>query len=678
VLAVVAARVTTRLRESDERSRLQLERQNRDLESLARQKDRFFSNVSHELRTPLTLILAPIDRLIATHQDQASQDLLRAMSANARRLLRQVNALLDLSKADAGRLRLDLASGSIGALVERLTGAARPYAEQKGITLTLEGAEWAPTTTFDHDKIDIIIANLLSNALKFTPRGGSVSVAIRSTPDDVVVEVRDTGHGIPVEDHAKIFERFHQVDDSEVRAHEGTGLGLALALDLTNLHGGSLKLVESSPAGSLFRATIPRAPRDQGEERRRRVRRKDDKMALAHLEDQTAAQLERVSAIGTLFADLRTPAAAMMLPGVTPKQDIRVLLVEDNSDLRAFVAGQLAPYYHVTAVADGELGLASARAERPDVVITDAMMPKVDGVTLCRTLRADKSFDSTALIMLTARIGVDAVEQGLAAGADDYITKPFELRELLARVDAQVRARRMERSLLERDTRLVAIGTMTSGVVHDIRNGLSGVLAYADMARNKEGGGEFARELDAIVRLGMRLNRALQDILDFARGSDVSLRPSFAVPRTFGTEVGQSVRSSFEHAHISFEVQFDGEVDSIVSIDTDRMHRALENLLLNARDACLGRDERRVRLAIAVRDNKLTFVVDDSGSGIADDVAPRLFTTFATSGKRGGNGLGLATVRNIVRAHGGDIEAVPHGPLGGARFAMWLPVQPSS
>lgn len=362
-----------------------------------------------------------------------------------------------------------------------------------------------------------------------------------------------------------------------------------------------------------------------------------------------------------------------------PGRLLKILVAEDDTGVRRMLASELGKQYQTTVTPDGAEALKAARLEAPDVLVTDVVMPHMDGHTLCRALRAEPQFRKTSIIVMTGGIGADAVIASLEVGADDCITKPFEIRELIARIEAQVRVRSMERSLAERETRLAAIGTLASSVVHDVRNGLTALLARTDFARTKRPDGSVQRDLTIIEGLAVRLNRNLQDILDFARGDDVKLRRQNIFADELVARVEDELTATFRHARVELRIALEGAIDVPLNVDVDRLHGAVENLLLNARAAVVTtrRDKAQVALTIQVAADEVNIIVDDNGGGIPPEILTRLFNKFETHSASGGNGLGLTTVRNVARAHGGEVHAVGHGPLGGARFHLWLPnVQP--
>jgi signal transduction histidine kinase len=681
-LATVSSR---RTRRRDLSLRLRLEKANGELQELDEAKTRFFANVSHELRTPLTLLLGPLETLLASEEEGERRDLLESMAANARRLLRQVNALLDGAKLESGRLRLEPAPGNLGVLLADLVAAAMPLAERRGLRLRTERLDEIPDSLFDLHKTEIIVANLLSNALKFTPRGGTITVRAEAVdaeaePDALAFSVEDDGAGIPEDQLERIFERFHQVDGSSSREHGGTGLGLSLARELARLHGGNVTVRSRLGEGAAFRVELPRDPGEALVERRRRPRRREDQLTQARSDAQAAREYALRSMRETLLADVDLPRLENEAPRPQPPADApRLLLVEDNADLRSFLAARLSRRYRVETAADGAAGFEAARRWRPDLVVTDVMMAGVDGLELCRRLKADPAFATTPVILLTARAGTDAVAEGLDSGADDYVVKPFALRELEARIAAHLRARETERQLHERESRLAAIGQMTSSVVHDLRNPLTLVKGYADLAHALAvRGGDaatIARELETVRSESDRLRRMIEEILDFARGGAPRLAVETVAAGRFLDGLLQPLATDLRERGI--EVGIDLRLDDSlqVALDRDRIQRVLENLLTNAREALANWGlAKRVSVHAGVEEGRLAIRVADSGAGLPGEAVEHLFEPFATNGKKQGTGLGLVTVRNLVKAHGGEIRVEAKAPEGGAAFTVLLPL----
>ncbi len=685
-LATIAAERSGR---QDFKNRQKLEKANDDLKTLDESKTRFFANVSHELRTPLTLILGPAAQLLSEETEPGRRAVLEAMGANARRLLRQVNTLLDVAKLEAGRLRLDIGDQNLGRLLADLVAAAAPHAARRGLTLVGEGLEAIPDSRFDRDKMEAVAANLLSNALKFTPPGGRVAVRAAVDGERLRFTVADTGPGIAPEDQPKLFERFYRVEQGEgaaAGATEGTGLGLSLARELARLHGGDIAVASEAGKGATFTVEFPIEVKDLYADRRKGMRRREDQLAAMRLEALAQRQLDAARKRETMLADVETPVLgrAALPPQPEPPPDARrVLLVEDNEDLRAFVAHRLARRWRVETAADGQAGLEAAmRLPRPDLIVSDVMMPRMDGHELCRRLRADPDLRQIPFILVTAKAGAEAAVEGLDTGADDYVTKPFDMRELEARIEAHLRARALERNLAERDTRLAAIGRMTSTIVHDLKNPLTSVSGFAELAQQSllEGGDpkQAAEDLERVLDGAQRLKKMIQEVLEFAREGAQSLRPEPTPVVPWMETVLQPMECTLKGDGIALDRDLAMDRAVGAEIDTERARRVIENLVTNAREALVsernaGR-ERRISVRMRADGGALTIRIADTGPGIPDDVVPRLFEPFATAGKKSGTGLGLATVRNLVKAHGGDVAAEPHGTEGGAAFTIRLPL----
>lgn len=678
-----------RTRKKDVMQRMQIEKNNEDLKALDEAKMRFFSNVSHELRTPLMLILGPLEALRQGREPASTPEMLAAMDTNARRLLRQVNTILDFAKMDSGNLQCHYTSTNLGAILKELTDAARPHAARKGITLSLENADRVPECPMDPEKVETIAANLLSNALKFTPQGGRIVLRIDYDADKIWFEVADTGTGIPEDKLDDIFERFLQVDNTLSRQSEGTGLGLAMVKELTKLHRGRISVKSRLGEGSTFHVELPRNPEFKPLERRRNPgRRIEDKMAAERTAALVGAQLEKRSDARTLLSDVEGAKLESRAEAVTaaknqaPADAPRLLYLEDNLDLQTFVANSLSNRYRIETANDGVEAFEKLRRFTPDLILSDVMMPRMDGYEFCRRLRADGAYDKVPVVMVTAKSGAEAVVEGLDIGANDYISKPFEMRELEARLAAHLRVHRLEKNLQERDSRLSAIGKMTSSIVHDLKNPLTSILGFAELLKaDVEAGAvdSVGEMIDPIVLEARRLQQMITEVLDFARGKAVDLQTMPTAVKPYLERICAPIRD--RQSAMGIELILDLGKDESVELnwDPNRMQRVFENLLKNAQEALVesAADGPPKHIWISVKPERQTVEVrvSDDGPGIPAELTETLFDLFATSGKKSGTGLGLATVRNIVVAHGGDIQALPKGSHGGAEFIMKFPLQ---
>lgn len=397
-------------------------RESARVRALEQMKTNFFNNITHEFRTPLTLILEPARRiLVKTREPEVAVNASR-IEANSLRLLDMVNELLDLAKLESGSMGLDLRQGDFSKAVRAVFHSFLPLAEQRGLNLSISETEAPSGFMFDLKKTELIINNLLSNALKFTPAGGSVHIHIcqGAAPEQVHlshrqagvrVAVSDTGIGIPQEHLGKIFNRFYQVDDHHAPRAEGTGIGLALSRELAGLMGGSLDVQSEEGRGSVFTLWLPALTTAPAQDAY------DDKVVTTIKEGQPAARP----------ADEEQPL---------------VLLIEDNAELRAFIKQCISSQWQVAEASNGEEGIKKAQDLIPDLVISDLMMPIKDGYEVCDELKNNELTAHIPVMLLTAKSAMDAKIKGLRTGADDYLTKPFNTDELMARMENLVEQRR--------------------------------------------------------------------------------------------------------------------------------------------------------------------------------------------------------------------------------------------
>jgi PAS domain S-box-containing protein len=417
------------------------------LAELDRAKTLFFSNVSHEFRTPLTLLLGPLEELrasIGVMQPEAREQI-ESAHRNASRLSRLVNALLEFSRMEAGKVQATYEAVDLAALTGELASTFRAACEKAGLRLTVECDALTEPMFVDRDMWEKIVLNLLSNAFKFTFEG-EINVRLARMDGGVELSVADTGTGIPEAEMPRLFERFHRIQGAAGRTVEGTGIGLAMVQELVKLHGGTVHAVSTYGQGTTFTVRLPFRPAPP----RARVRSVAATAARPFVEEATQWLANGADAKGAAAA-LEPSAAAST--AAEPAQRARILVADDNADLRAYLSRLLSPAYHVTAVADGDQALALTRELHPDLVLADIMMPKLDGISLVKALRADPAVAGVPVILLSARAGEEAKIEGLDIGADDYLVKPFSAAELLARVRSQLTlARARDQLVRERET----------------------------------------------------------------------------------------------------------------------------------------------------------------------------------------------------------------------------------
>jgi PAS domain S-box-containing protein len=475
----IAAAITTGRGFEEEKKRAEA------LAEIDRAKTAFFSNVSHEFRTPLTLMLSPLQETLSEKRPLPIEDA-ALVHRNGLRLLKLVNSLLDFSRIEAGRLQASYEPVDLGALTTDLVSSFRSAIEKAGMRLVVTTPRLSEPVYVDRDMWEKIVLNLLSNAFKFT-LSGEIAVSVGETSEAVELMVRDTGIGIPQQELPHIFERFHRVEGAKGRTQEGTGIGLALTHELVKLHKGTVRVESELGRGSAFTVTI--------------LKGKD------HL-PQDRVRAERTLASTALRADSYVEEALRWLPEGAERpsepatesasgpfvslekrtQAARVLLADDNADMRDYVRRLLSQHYQVQAVADGEAALAAVRETSPDLVLTDVMMPRLDGFGLLRELRSDPRTRTIPVILLSARAGEEARVEGLDAGADDYLNKPFSSPELLGRVASHLEraARAKENERVQRAAR-----TRAEDALHQTQETLQllveQVRDYAIFALDTEG-----------------------------------------------------------------------------------------------------------------------------------------------------------------------------------------------
>ena len=419
------------------------------LAEIDRAKTAFFSNVSHEFRTPLTLMLGPLEDLLArsqTHLSPTAKEQLDLVSRNGSRLLRLVNTLLDFSRIEAGRVRAVYQATDLARFTSELASVFRSATDKAGLRLVVDCRDLEEPVYVDRDMWEKIVLNLISNAFKFT-FDGEIGVSVHRVGSTAELRVRDTGVGIPAEAIPKLFERFNRVPNTRSRTHEGSGIGLALVHELVKLHGGSISTESTVGQGSTFVVSIPfgqdhLTSGQMGGSRSMSSTAVGAKPfveeALRWLPDSADASDEIFSVHDELMP---VPCPPVSQAAVRP----RVLIADDNSDMRQYLARLLSEQYEVETVADGQEALRAAHEHSPDLIVSDVMMPILDGFELLKTLRAEEQTRTIPVVLLSARAGEESRVEGIQAGADDYLIKPFSARELLARVSGRLEISRLQR-----------------------------------------------------------------------------------------------------------------------------------------------------------------------------------------------------------------------------------------
>jgi signal transduction histidine kinase/DNA-binding response OmpR family regulator len=441
---------------------LQLTKQSHQLKELDKAKSRFFANISHEFRTPLTLIMGPLEHILSTYVDNRLQHTAGMMLRNSQRLLGLIDQLLELSRLESGKLILRAAPQNVVSLLRTMLAAFESLLHRYNLTLTFLSETENLTLYLDTEKFEKIIANLLSNAIKFTPPGGKITVSLlekkeNSTPFPngfIEISVKDTGIGIPADRLPHIFNRFFQVTDSHEHEHKGSGIGLELTHQLVRLHGGRIEVHSSTgenkennennenkeTAGTEFIIRLP--------------------MGNSHLAPD---QIIEADPYDTAAIPLYDPEQEFPVQEKDRNEEPRtgrdaenvILVVDDSLDMRTYIRSALEPAYSVIEAGDGKQGIKKAMEFIPDLIISDVMMPEIDGFELCGILKKEVSTSHVPIILLTAKASEENILQGLDTGADDYITKPFNRKILTARIKnliqlrAQLQFKRRKQMTLE-------------------------------------------------------------------------------------------------------------------------------------------------------------------------------------------------------------------------------------
>jgi signal transduction histidine kinase len=614
---------------------------------LDRLKTQFFANVSHELRTPLALILGPTEALLGSAKlDGSARRQLEVVQRNARTLLKHVNDLLDLSKLDAGKMAPLYVATDLARLVRVVASHFDSLARERRLAYTVESAETLDAEV-DPDKVERVLLNLLSNAFKFTPEGGRLRCTLREREgsERILLEVADSGPGIPPEQREAAFERFRQLEGGDTRRFGGTGLGLAIARDFVKLHGGAISIADAPEGGALFTVELPRR-------------------APPGVEVRTAPAGEPAAAetVAPMVDPLRAPAGAARVASGDERRPL-VLVVEDHPEMNRFVTESLASEYRVESAFDGREGLRKACELRPDLILSDLMMPEMGGAELLRAIRALREFDETPFVLLTAKADEALRVALLREGAHDYLTKPFSVEELRARVGNLVAAKRAEEALVERSRELEAankdLEAFSYSVSHDLRaplrsiDGFSRALLEDCADRLEEGGKDHLRRVRAAAQ---RMGTLIDALLELARVARAPVRREVVDLGALAEEVAASLGRTDPGRGVSFSIARGASAKG----DPRLLRVLLENLLGNAWKFTGHRPSARIEFGRERRDGETLFFVRDDGAGFDMAYAEKLFRPFQRlhpGSEFEGTGIGLASVARIVRRHGGRVWA---------------------
>ena len=670
VVSVTAAYFKRRARFEEFRLSSDLARAYEQASELERLKTEFFANVSHELRTPLTLILSPLSDLLQRVAELPRD--LRGLAGiahdNSLRLLKLINDLLELGRLESSEFKVRLERLELCQFAAAQTESIRPLARLKNLELSFQAEPTASFVLADPAQLEKVFVNLLTNAIKFTPQGGKIRVRVSEREGAAVVEVSDTGIGISEADLPHVFERFRQADGSSTRAFSGVGIGLSLARELAEKQSATLDAESRLGEGSTFRLRLPL--RDAESERE--PAREGPVSGVTAREDSLAALFRQ--------ADRFVPHELAPAPGEgdsTGVERASVLVIDDEPDMRRYLRGILADRYTVREASDGTEGLESARAARPDLVLVDLMMPRLDGWQVSAALKREFGEDAPKVVVVTARTDEMAKISALRNGADDFMSKPFSSLEVRTRVANLERTLDLERSLRKQNQELKralaslhaaeallvqrekmkAVVQLAGGILHEINNPLNFTMTAISVALDRYG--EKDAKLGAIledVRAGMvRIRDIISDLRSFAEPSKADHYERFDLE----TIIAQALRfTALELGDVQVDHGQAGECPVYGS--RSQLLQVLTNLLLNAGAAVRQVASARtptIRISAEVLDGRTRVQVWDNGGGIPSHLIDKVFDPFLTTRDVGeGLGLGLSICHSLVTAHGGEIR----------------------
>jgi signal transduction histidine kinase len=668
-------------------------------------KTRFFANVSHELRTPLTLILGPARKMLAAdHLDPRIRRDLQVVERNAQVLLKHINDMLDISRLDAGGMALHKEPVDIAALLRVSASHFELLAAERAITLRMDAPDHL-VVPLDAGKIERVLLNLLSNAFKFVPDGGVVRCGLEVAGGVARITVADSGPGVPAALRESIFERFRQVDDGITRRFGGTGLGLSIVREFAGLHDGAVTVGDATEGGALFTVELPIAPAvtsetgsaARGREHRNGSTGRTPEHAIAeHAIAEQAVAEHRTIASTPLEQDGK-------------EEKSTVLVVEDNLDMNRFISEVLARDYRVANAFNGEEGYRSALELRPDLIVSDVMMPEMSGGQLVRRLREHREMDGTPIILLTAKADDDLLTGLLGNGAQDYLTKPFTAQGLRARVANLVAMKRVRDLLSEalestsesvtalaamlaaRNVELRVAKDLAEGanrakdqflaiLSHELRTPLTPVMVAIYELAKDPGIAPENRDLLEVIRRNIDVEvRLIDDLLDLTRLASGKLLFD-PTPIDFHTAVRSALEvcgEDFAAKGVDLTVDL-AAIEHIGIGDQGRLGQVFWNLLKNAVKFTPAGGSVSLTSSNPAP-GRMAVTVADTGIGIEPDVLTKIFTPFeqgeqTVTRRFGGLGLGLAISKIIVDLHDGTIAASSGGKDLGAAFTVELEV----
>jgi signal transduction histidine kinase len=679
-----------------EHTKANLETAHEQLKQLDHFKSQFFANVTHELKTPLAMILTPLELLLDGGKPiETQKGTLEGMYRSGVKLIKLIDDLLDLSKLEESRLRLRLEEHDLVAYLRDLLTQVRSLAQRKSIALHFESNAQKSLVWCDLERIERVVINLLSNATKFTPAGGNVWLRLDDDGPRVRIEVRDDGPGFPPELASRVFERFFQVDMGDTRKFGGTGIGLALAKELVELHGGSISARSGRTGGATFvvellkdRDHFPTAAID----RRERARdlpsgQREADRGLAEWTTQLTGREE----FRLLEIDEATEQRVIERDPDEGHRANTILIVEDSPDVIRVIHMALRDHFRVLAAHDGRKGLELAGRESPSLIITDLMMPEFDGLELTSHLRADAATRHIPIIMLTARADLEDRVAGLETGVNAYLAKPFAARELLSTVRSLLGTQEMTADLLLNE-KMDSLEVVAGALAHEINNPLNYIKSSLELLASHtsqaialaqqpsaSSGVQEARRLSDLALKTRKLHEVAESGIKRIAGAVALMRRYSREGYTRSPQPYDAFAAAQDVVNlvlpatgrdVRVEASFDGA--GLIECVPEEFNQVLTNLIQNAIEAA-PEGTGRVRVQGRCEDGFVELTVGDNGPGIKPEDRAKVFTPFfTTKGPGRGMGMGLTIAHRVVVSTGGTIRL--RSQLGaGAEFVVRVP-----
>ncbi|MCE7064596.1 ATP-binding protein [Dyadobacter sp. CY326] len=665
-------------------------RRSNALEELDKAKTLFFTNISHEFRTPLMLILGPLEELLNQpflKLGSAEKQRIEVTHRNALRLLKLVNTLLDFSRIESGRHLANFVLTDVANYTRNLAANFRSVIEKADLELKIIANDDIPQVYLDRQMWEKIVFNLLSNAFKYTLKG-TITLSLDANDKHVMLNVEDTGVGIPQAELPRMFERFHRIQNTAGRTYEGTGIGLSLIKELVQLHQGTIDVESVEGEGSKFTVSLP--------------------VGKAHLPGSQTSERDSEFEISGSSLHLQEAAAMIAsdkaqqetIPTNNPDANVKgrdlVMIVDDNADMRQHIQSLISTKYNTITATNGADALAKIHEQRPTLILSDIMMPEVDGIELLRRLKTNPNTAEIPIVLVTARAGEESKIEGLEIGADDYLVKPFSANEMLARIKAQIKIfkarkeveQRLElkvqqrtQDLLKANKELESFNYIAS---HDLQEPLRKIQTFIHMIE-KNGHDQKAVQAyyNKINASAQRMSDLIQSVLTYSRLA--SIGDDYAEVDL--NKILKDIEEDFEllieekHANILF-----GELPKIHG-NGFQINQLFSNLISNSLKFSTGQPEIKIEsnivdgtdvvspLPVNATDRFQRITFSDNGIGFEQEFSEKIFSLFQRlHGKHeySGTGIGLSIVKKIVEQHNGYIAA-ESSPGHGAVFNIWFP-----